>query len=123
MVYNITMDIKSRIEELRLKKGMSIYELTIKADLSENTIYHWYNNRSSPSLGGLKAVCKAMDITIEEFFNPKTKEALSSRESEMVELFSQMMSEEQDALLTILRKNRERYIIRLKPIMINAGKV
>ncbi len=108
MVYNITMDIKSRIEELRLKKGMSIYELTIKADLSENTIYHWYNNRSSPSLGGLNAVCKAMDITIEEFFNPKTKEALSSRESEMVELFSQMMSEEQDALLTILRKNRVR---------------
>lgn len=104
MVYNIGMDIRERLEELRVKKGLSIYELTCKSELSENTIYHWYNNRSSPSLSALAAVCKALDITLEEFFNPRTKGALSPKESEMIELFSKIEAEEQEALLIILRK-------------------
>ena len=104
MVYNAIMDVKERLEELRVEKGLSIYELTYKAELSENTIYHWYNNRSSPSLSALMAVCKALDITLEEFFNPRIKGALSPKESEMIELFSKIEAEDQEALLIILRK-------------------
>lgn len=103
VVYNTLMNIKKRIEELRQQKGISIYELTYKAELSENTIYHWYNERSSPSLSGLIAVCKALDITIEEFFNPKTKDALSPREAEIIELFSSFKADVQEALLKILK--------------------
>lgn len=106
MDYNTGMDIKDRLEELRKQKNISIYELTFRADLSENTIYHWYNNKSSPSLNGLIAVCNALDITIEEFFNPKVKGALSVRESELVELFSKCRDEEQEAVLTLLRMKK-----------------
>lgn len=106
MGYNIDMDIKARLEELRKQKNISIYELTIRADLSENTIYHWYNNKAVPSLTGLIAVCNALEITIEEFFNPKVKGALTVRESELVELFSKCNDEEQQAILTLLRMKK-----------------
>lgn len=100
------MDIKERLEELRKQRNISVYELTIRADLSENTIYHWYNNKAVPSLTGLIAVCNALEITIEEFFNPKVKGALSIRESELVELFSKCEKEEQEAILTLLRMKK-----------------
>lgn len=106
MGYNTYMDIKARLEELRKQKNISIYELTIRADLSENTIYHWYNNKAVPSLTGLIAVCNALEITIEEFFNPKVKGALTVRESELVELFSKCNDEEQQAILTLLRMKK-----------------
>lgn len=97
------MDVTKRIEELRIQKGLSIYELTIKSDLSENTIYHWYKKKSKPSLNGIISVCKALEISLEEFFNPKTKDALSLREMELVELFKDCPVDVQDAILTILK--------------------
>ena len=100
------MDVNKRIEELRLQKGLSIYELTVKSDLSENTIYHWHKNKSKPSLNGIISVCKALEISVEEFFNPKTKDALTKRETELVELFSNCPVEEQDAILTILKTRK-----------------
>lgn len=100
------MDVNKRIEELRIQKGLSIYELTVKSDLSENTIYHWYKQKSKPSLNGIISVCRALEISIEEFFNPKTKDALSMREMELVELFSSCPVEEQDAILTLLKTRK-----------------
>lgn len=106
--YNTYMDIKTRIEELRLKKGLSIYELTVKSGLSENTIYHWYNELSSPSLKGIMGICKALDITLEEFFCPLTKDALSYTQKELVELFDGCTKEEQEAILVMLRMKKEK---------------
>ena len=50
------------VEELieRLKvyikdSGLTIYKLTILADLSENTIYNWFNKGVEPSITALEA--------------------------------------------------------------------
>jgi len=97
------MDVKQRIEELRKERHMTIYELTMKSDLSENTIYHWYTQQTSPSLKALNSVCHAMDITIEEFFNPERKDLPSSMEVELLELFSKCTKEEKKAIITLLK--------------------
>ncbi len=106
MGYTICMNIQERIEELRKNRGLSIYELTVKSGLSENTIYHWYKDVSSPSLKGIMGICKALDITLEEFFCPLTKDALSYTQKELVELFEICTKEEQDAIMTMLRMKR-----------------
>lgn len=97
------MDIQVRIEQLRQEKGLSIYELTNKSGLSENTIYHWYSKLSTPSLKGIMGICKALDITIEEFFCPLTKDALSYTQKELVDLFDKCTPDEQEAIITMLR--------------------
>jgi len=103
MAYNNCMDVKQRIEELRKERNMTIYELTMKSDLSENTIYHWYSQQASPSLKALNSVCRAMDITIEEFFNPESKNTISVAEKDLLELFSKCTKDEQKALITLLK--------------------
>ncbi len=103
------MDVKKRIEELRKERNLTIYELTFKSDLSENTIYHWYSQQTSPSLKAISSICRALDITVEEFFNPQTKESLTLTEQDLLEMFSRCTKEEQQAVLTLLKMkdNRE----------------
>ncbi len=102
-MYTIGMNILERIEELRTQRGLSVYELTEMSGLSENTIYHWYAKISEPSLKGIMGICKALDITLETFFCPLTKDALTYKQKELLELFDGCTREEQEAIITMLR--------------------
>ena len=63
------MDILGRIEEIRMARNMSIYELAIRSGISHNTIYRWYNLNYTPSLDSLQVFCeKGFEMQMVEFF-------------------------------------------------------
>ncbi len=63
------MDILARIEELRKKKGWTMYKLGNEAGLTPSTLANMYSRGTSPSIGTLSAICAALDISMAEFFN------------------------------------------------------
>lgn len=56
--------VKIKIKELIESKGLSIYELAEKADLTEACIRNWYTKRNyTPSLEAIEKICFALGIT------------------------------------------------------------
>ena len=45
LVNGKSMDIKQRIDELRIKKGWSLSRLALEIGVSDNTVYSWYNEK------------------------------------------------------------------------------
>lgn len=58
------IDVLQRIEELRIERNWSKYELSKRAGIQENTISSWYQDNRLPSLRSLEKVCNAFGITL-----------------------------------------------------------
>ena len=56
------MDIYGNIKEIASRKGLSIYELEKRANLSGNSISKWKNH--SPSIDNLLKVSKVLKVSI-----------------------------------------------------------
>ena len=71
------MDIKTRIKDLMNERGLSIYALAVKSDLSQACIANWYSERKyMPSIEALEKVCVGLGITMAELFCDKASELL-----------------------------------------------
>ena len=62
----------ARIEQLRLEKGISVYQLKENADIS-STIYQWKKNATrdrnrTPSLRSIEKICDYLGVSLSYFF-------------------------------------------------------
>lgn len=62
----------ARIEQLRIEKGISVYQLKENADIS-STIYQWKKNAKrdknrTPSLRSIEKICDYFGVTLSYFF-------------------------------------------------------
>ena len=62
--------IQERINELRMKKNISEYQLSLELGRSQGYIQSITSGRNLPSLGALLDICAYFDITPSEFFDP-----------------------------------------------------
>ena len=102
--------ILEKIDSLRREKGLSVYKLTIQAELSENTIYNWYKKNYCPTLDALEAVCRVLDISLFSLFATNESEALTSQEEQLISIFRKLSSSEKEILFhlaTDLKKLHE----------------
>ncbi len=72
---NIT-DIRNRITELRLKKGVSEYKMSLELGHSRSYIQSIVSGRTLPSLTEFLYICEYLNVTPKDFFdqsvsNPK----------------------------------------------------
>ena len=56
---------KDKLRELRLKEGISQYELADKLFVSRSAIAKWENGNGIPSDANLEALCKFFDVSEE----------------------------------------------------------
>lgn len=69
--------VKRKIRKLIKQKGISIYELAEKADLTEACIRNWYTKRNyTPSLEALEKICRALDISETELVRREDEELI-----------------------------------------------
>lgn len=69
--------VKDRIKELMEKKGLSVYELAKKADLTEACIRNWYTKRNyTPSLEAIEKICCALGISEAELVRQEGEELI-----------------------------------------------
>lgn len=62
----------ARIEQLRIEKGISVYQLKENADIS-STIYQWKKNAKrdknrTPSLRSIEKICDYLGVSLSYFF-------------------------------------------------------
>lgn len=62
-------DVRSRITELRLKKGVSEYQMSYDLGHSKSYVNNITSGKSLPSLPEMFAICEYFEIDICEFFD------------------------------------------------------
>lgn len=63
--------IRQRITELRLKKGVSEYKMSLDLGHSRSYIQHIVCGRSLPSIQELLYICDYLEVTPSDFFDDK----------------------------------------------------
>lgn len=61
--------VRDRISELRLKKGVSEYQMSMDLGQSKGYIQGISTGRSQPSLGGFFNICEYFGVTPRDFFD------------------------------------------------------
>lgn len=64
-----TEDVRARITELRLKKGVSEYQMSYDLGHSKSYVNNITSGKSLPSLSEMFAICDYFGIGIGEFFD------------------------------------------------------
>jgi len=81
---DVVTKVKWRIKDLLIQKGMSIYELAEKSDITEACIRNWYTKRNyTPSLEAIIKVCGALEIPIAELFREEDDKQVNVNKEEM----------------------------------------
>lgn len=96
------MDVRfigERITELRMKKGISEYQLSYDLGHNKNYIRAITSGRSLPSVQGLFAIIEYFEMTPAEFFDKEYPQMLSKAISYM----EQLNDEDMLSLLTIIQ--------------------
>jgi len=69
MVEQLVINVGRRIRELREQRGLTLRQLSEKADVSPSTIQKIEKNLISPSLGTVLRIAKGLETTIESLLN------------------------------------------------------
>lgn len=62
------INVLDRITELRVARGWSEYQLSVKAELTQSTISSWYCKNMLPTVPSIQKICDAFEITLSQFF-------------------------------------------------------
>ena len=85
--------VKERITQLRLKKGVSEYQMSYDLGHSRGYVYNISSGKALPPLKELFAICDYFEITPQQFFdtseqNPELIQKARSRQDLCAKLFA-----------------------------------
>src|SRR5512140_2075895 len=69
----VSVDVSSRLRELREARGISMRTLATRSGLSANALSMIERGRTSPSVSTLYSLADALDVPITEFFGPQAE--------------------------------------------------
>ncbi len=97
-------EIYNKVDNLRLKKGWTIYQLAKEAGIAPTTIYNWRDRLSSPSLSLLDAVCSAFGITVIDFLLDEDElMSLTEEQKEVMRLWNTLTNEQKKSILNLMK--------------------
>lgn len=95
------MEILNRINELRNKRGWSIYKLAEESGITQSTLANMFSRQTLPSLTTLKQLCDAFGITLSQFFENDSKE-FSDDELLLISNYRKISSNEKEIINKLL---------------------
>ncbi len=100
------MDIKTKIRELMVARGMTMYSLAQASDLTLSCISNWYSKRNyEPSVGALEKVCAALGISMAELFCSEDEEMIPVDQDlrDLFNIWSKLTPAQKDAIFILLK--------------------
>ena len=94
--------VRKRITELRIKKGISEYKMSLDLGHSKSYIQSISSGRALPSLSELFYICEYFDVSIKDFFDETVDNPILS--NELNQLSRGMDIEDLEVLLTVARR-------------------
>ena len=95
-------DIISRIDELRVKRGMSKADLAKQIGVTPTTISNWSRLDSLPALSVIERVCEVTGVTVEQFFHGIGGVADKSSDSVFIDEWRTLSKSERNAVETVI---------------------
>lgn len=93
-----------RIRGLLNNRNWSLYKLSKVSGIPQSTLFNMFNRNNDPSISTLEDICRAFGITLSQFFADEGElVALNKEQSEMLEKWSTLTSEQKTALLRLLK--------------------
>ena len=94
MYENLVEMILLKIDKEARDKDISLGKLGQLAELSENTIYNWYNKGCKPTLYALNSVCEVLGIPLYELFVNDIENIQTIEEKEFLSVYRKLSAEQ-----------------------------
>ena len=98
------MDTKQRIAELAQERNWSNYELAKRSGVQLTTIQNMYHRNYEPTIPTLQALCKALGISLSQFFAEGELVDITEEQRGVLTLWNRL-SEEQKRIVRDLMEN------------------
>ena len=95
------MEILERINELRNKRGWSIYKLAEESGITQSTLANMFSRGTLPSLTTLKQLCDAFGITMAQFFESDSN-GFSDEEQLIISNYRKLENQEKEVIKKLL---------------------
>lgn len=98
----------ARIEQLRIEKGISVYQLKENADIS-STIYQWKKNATrdrnrTPSLRSIEKICDYLGVSLSYFFAFDEETQIDVKNKELTEAIKKLNKEQLHVLELLIKE-------------------
>lgn len=97
------MDVVEKIKLLTKERGWSEYRLVKESELAPSTIANIFHRNTIPSVPTLELICRALGITLSQFFGEGEMVSLSKEQEQMLRLWSYLSEEQKESLSDFLR--------------------
>lgn len=98
------MDVKTRIDELRIKRGWTLSKLAAEIGVSDTTVYSWFNEQNyEPSRRTIEAICDVFDISPAEFYAGLDLSDARGKEAVLLEAFRAVPDDQKDQVIAIVK--------------------
>lgn len=91
--------INKRVSQLCKMRGISYYRLAKESGLSESVLSSIRRNKNLPSLDTLEKICKAVNITMSEFFNSELFETCQHAKKLYIALWQELSANDKEKVL------------------------
>lgn len=98
-------DIRSRLTQLRMKKGVSEYQMSLDLGHSKSYIQSISSGRALPSMSEFLVICEYLGITPQEFFDDNT--ANPALIQEIADAVSGFSDEDLKLILSIINRMKQ----------------
>lgn len=98
------MDIRIRIDQLRIKNGWSKSKLAEELGISYTALKNWYNDKNHmPSLRVIEEASKVFKMSKAQLFADCNIDKLNENQIALLELFDQLTEKQQKNVIEIIK--------------------
>lgn len=98
------INVLERIEQIRLSRNWSEYELSRRSGLPQTTINTWYRKQQIPTLPSLEKLSEAFGITLSELLaDDNDPVEITVQDHQLLNLSHCLKPEQQEALMQFLK--------------------
>lgn len=92
------MDVLKRLKDIMDQRGWTEYKLAKESDLSQSTISNMFARNTLPTIPTLEAICKALKISLSEFF----LEDKDSTKNKVMSKYKRLNDEQQELVIKLI---------------------
>ena len=93
------IDVRLRLMQLMDERGLNIYSLAKRSNISWNTIKNIFSRSTNPTVTTLSMICDGLGITLAQFFEEESNTAhLSAEQQHLLNRWDQLSEKEQQAV-------------------------
>lgn len=95
-------DITRKIDDMRVKQGLTIYEFCNRVGIVQQTYHQWLDTNTTPTLSKLQKICDYFNISLSELFAKNNFIELSPDLKTLYNNWILLSKEEQDSIRQII---------------------